>query len=106
MGQRLFSGNVNVLNTPFPVEMFEPRSYLEKLADVWVHPRFLREAAATANPQERMRLTITWFIAGGAWWGIASMKGQDTVNHAAVHRHAVHAPHDHAMTTHASFQVG
>ncbi len=25
MGQRLFSGNLNILNTPFPVKMFEPR---------------------------------------------------------------------------------
>mmetsp|Transcript_26558 Transcript_26558/g.78885 ORF Transcript_26558/g.78885 Transcript_26558/m.78885 type:complete len:479 (-) Transcript_26558:1654-3090(-) len=64
MGQRLFSGNVNVLNTPFPVEMFEPRSYLEKLADVWVYPRFLAAAAEQTSPLDRMKLTITWFIAG------------------------------------------
>ncbi|KAG1666917.1 hypothetical protein FOA52_005977 [Chlamydomonas sp. UWO 241] len=64
MGQRLFSGNVNVLNTPFPVDMFEARSYLEKLADVWVYPRFLKAAALAPSPLERMRLTITWFIAG------------------------------------------
>jgi hypothetical protein len=64
MGQRLFTGNVNVLNTPFPVDMFEARSYLQKLADVWVYPRFLKAAVVAPSPLERMRLTITWFIAG------------------------------------------
>jgi hypothetical protein len=69
MGQRLVTGNVNVLNTPFPVDMFEPRSYLEKLADVWVYPRYLREAAQASSPVERMKMTMTWFIAGAAGWG-------------------------------------
>lgn len=36
MGKRLFTGSFNLISTPFPVIMFEPRSYLEKLADVWV----------------------------------------------------------------------
>jgi hypothetical protein len=44
--------------------MFEPRSYLEKLADVWVYPRFLNEAAATQDACLRMKLVITWFVAG------------------------------------------
>ena len=66
MGKRLMMGNTNLINTPFPVTMFEPRSYLEKLADVWVYPRYLSAAAeATGNPLERMKLVVTWFIAGG-----------------------------------------
>jgi hypothetical protein len=65
MGKKLFTGNFNLINTPFPVIMFEPRSYLEKLADVWVYPRYLSAAAAAGDPVERMKLVMTWFIAGG-----------------------------------------
>ncbi len=65
LGKRLLAGNVNLISTPFPVTMFEPRSYLEKLADVWVYPRYLSAAAAaSSHPVERMKLVITWFIAG------------------------------------------
>lgn len=64
MGQKLLAGNLNLINTPFPVDIFEPRSYLEKLADVWVYPRYLQQAAASSDPVERMKLVITWFIAG------------------------------------------
>lgn len=35
-----------------------------QLADVWVYPRFLNEAAATEDPVLRMKLVIAWFIAG------------------------------------------
>lgn len=65
MGQRLFAGKVDLLSTPFPVKMFEPRSYLEKLADPWgVEPRLLKEAASTSDPARRMALIIAHFVAG------------------------------------------
>ncbi|GAX74184.1 hypothetical protein CEUSTIGMA_g1633.t1 [Chlamydomonas eustigma] len=64
MGKRLLLGNINLISTPFPVIMFEPRSYLEKLADVWVYPRFLSLAAESTDPLDRMKLVITWFTAG------------------------------------------
>ncbi|KAG2492188.1 hypothetical protein HYH03_009436 [Edaphochlamys debaryana] len=64
MGKRLLTGNINLINTPFPVTIFEPRSYLEKLADVWVYPRFLEQAAKATDPLERMKLVSTWFVAG------------------------------------------
>lgn len=38
MGRQILAGNLNLVNTSFPVLMFEPRSYLQKLADMWVHP--------------------------------------------------------------------
>ena len=44
--------------------MFEPRSYLEKLADVWVYPRFLDQAAHAQDPVERMTLVVTWCVCG------------------------------------------
>ncbi|KAF5838590.1 hypothetical protein DUNSADRAFT_2574 [Dunaliella salina] len=65
MGQRLFAGRVDLLSTPFPVKMFEPRSYLEKLADPWgVEPRLLKEAASTPDAARRMALVMAHFIAG------------------------------------------
>jgi hypothetical protein len=38
MGRQILAGNLNLVNTSFPVLMFEPRSYLEKLADTWAYP--------------------------------------------------------------------
>lgn len=64
MSRQLLTGNLNLINTPFPVKIFEPRSYLEKLADVWVYPKYLSDAARTRDPLERMKLVVTWFIAG------------------------------------------
>jgi hypothetical protein len=52
--------------------MFEPRSYLQKLADPWVHTRFLGAAAAATNPVERLQAVVTFFIAGAAGGGAAA----------------------------------
>lgn len=43
--------------------MFEPRSYLQKLADPWVYPQYLDRAAATSNPVERLKLVTAWCVA-------------------------------------------
>jgi hypothetical protein len=64
MGKKLLTGNLNLMNTSFPVKLFEDRSYLEKLADVWVYPKFLSKAAQAQEPLERMKFTITWFVSG------------------------------------------
>lgn len=63
-GKKLLTGNIDLVNFSVPVKMFEPRSYLEKLADVWVYPRIIAQAADATDPIERMRLVITWFVAG------------------------------------------
>ena len=60
-GKKLLMGNIDLVNLSVPVKMFEPRSYLEKLADVWVYPRMLSQAADTSDPVERMKLVITWY---------------------------------------------
>ena len=57
-------GHIDLVNFSVPVKMFEPRSYLQKLADVWVYPRMLSQAADTSDPVERMKLVITWCAAG------------------------------------------
>lgn len=54
-------GNIDLVNFSVPVKMFEPRSYLEKLADVWVYPRMLSQASDTPDPVQRMKLVITWY---------------------------------------------
>ncbi|KAF5838592.1 hypothetical protein DUNSADRAFT_2576 [Dunaliella salina] len=64
MGRQLFTGSFNLVSVPFPVRTFEPRSYLEKIADVWVYPRYLLEASNTSDPVQRMQLVMTWFVAG------------------------------------------
>lgn len=64
MGKKLLSGSVSLSSTPFPVSLFEPRSYLEKLADVYVYPRFLKEAASASSPAERLKLVGTWLVSG------------------------------------------
>eukprot|EP00884_Botryococcus_braunii_P015711 jgi/Botrbrau1/2823/Bobra.0125s0032.1 len=64
LGKNLLMGNINLINMSLPVKMFEPRSYLEKLTDVWVYPRFLSAAAASSDPVDRLRLVVTWFVAG------------------------------------------
>ncbi|KAL3130634.1 hypothetical protein ABBQ38_008026 [Trebouxia sp. C0009 RCD-2024] len=63
-GKKLLTGHIDLVNFSVPVKMFEPRSYLQKLADVWVYPKYIAQAADTVDPVKRMRLVITWFVAG------------------------------------------
>ena len=53
-------GKVNLVNMSMPVKMFEPRSYLQKLADVWVYSRMLSKAAAEEDHVQRMKWVLTW----------------------------------------------
>lgn len=39
IGRQLLAGKLNLINVSLPVKIFEPRSYLEKLTDVWVYPQ-------------------------------------------------------------------
>ena len=60
MGKQLLMGKVNLVNMSMPVKMFEPRSYLQKLADVWVYSRMLSTAAAQEDPVQGMQWVLTW----------------------------------------------
>ncbi|KAG7670021.1 putative Oxysterol-binding protein 9 [Nannochloris sp. 'desiccata'] len=65
LGRNLITGNFDLLKISLPVKLFEPRSYLEKLADPWIYSRFLEAAAECSNnPSLRMQYTITYIIAG------------------------------------------
>ena len=62
LGRKLLTGHINLTSTTLPVKMFSPRSYLEKLADEWLHPTFLRRAALATDPVERMKLLVCWWV--------------------------------------------
>lgn len=64
IGKQLLTGRLNLINVSLPVKLFEPRSYLEKLADVWVSPRFLHQAAQTSDPVGRLKLVVAFFLSG------------------------------------------
>eukprot|EP00887_Chlorella_sp_A99_P006233 scaffold3.g6233.t1 len=64
LGKNLLAGNLDLLKVSLPVLMCEPRSYLQKLTDPWVYPGFLRAAAATSDPLERLRWVVTFIVAG------------------------------------------
>jgi len=59
LGKKLLSGHLNLINVSMPVKLFEPRSYLEKMTDIWVHPEFLRRAAESTDPVDRMQHVLT-----------------------------------------------
>jgi hypothetical protein len=55
----------NLVNVSLPVRIFEARSYLERITDSWCYaPVFLSKAAAEKDPVERMKLVITFALAG------------------------------------------
>lgn len=63
LAKNLLTGHLDLLKISLPVKLFEPRSYLQKLADPWVYPAFLQRAAA-AGPVERMQWVVTYIVAG------------------------------------------
>lgn len=63
-------------NISMPVRLFEPRSYLERLADGWWSaPTFLNKAAHTSDPVERLKLVIT-FVVSGFFNTVENQKGK------------------------------
>jgi hypothetical protein len=48
-----------------PVRIFEPKSTLEQIADLWrFAPLYLTKASETTNKIERLKLVVTFAIAG------------------------------------------
>jgi hypothetical protein len=64
MGRQILAGNLNLVNTSFPVDMFEPRSYLQKVSDTWAYPQLLAGAATCSDPLERLKLLAAFLVAG------------------------------------------
>jgi hypothetical protein len=55
---------VNLIKISVPVTLFDTCSYLERITRAWAYHRFLTQAAQVASPLERMKLVITFFVAG------------------------------------------
>ena len=49
-GKNLLMGNLNLINVSLPVKMFEPRSYLQKLADAWLYTNHLQALRTPSLP--------------------------------------------------------
>ena len=65
LGRNILVGNFDLLKVSFPVVLFEPRSFLQKLTDPWCFPRFLSAAAAAGDdPVDRLRHVVTYVLAG------------------------------------------
>lgn len=47
-----------------PVELFEGRSFLQRLTESWAHMGLLSAAADATDPVERMRCVVAWVLAG------------------------------------------
>lgn len=65
MGSNLMEGK-SIINISLPVSIFEPRSFLHRMTDVWQFaPLYLSRAAAVeGDPIERMKQVVTFYIAG------------------------------------------
>eukprot|EP01094_Clydonella_sp_ATCC50884_P001341 TRINITY_DN11002_c0_g2_i4.p1 TRINITY_DN11002_c0_g2~~TRINITY_DN11002_c0_g2_i4.p1 ORF type:complete len:354 (+),score=95.46 TRINITY_DN11002_c0_g2_i4:30-1091(+) len=64
LGQSITNGGT-ITKISIPVKVAEPRSYLERITDGWCYaPHFLTKAANCDDALERMKLVITFAIAG------------------------------------------
>merc|ERR1712000_54101 len=64
LGQNITQG-ISLTKIAIPIYIAEPRSYLEMVADGWCFaPIFLKQAALESDPIERMKMVITFAIAG------------------------------------------
>ncbi|EGG13889.1 oxysterol binding family protein [Cavenderia fasciculata] len=64
VGNSIIEGK-ELTNTSLPIGLFEPRSFLEKLTDTWCYaPQYLPKAAATSDPVERLKLVVSFTVAG------------------------------------------
>jgi len=65
LGNSILEGK-ELVNTTLPISLFEPRSFLERLTDLWAFGSlYLPKAASITNdPVERMKYVITFAISG------------------------------------------
>jgi hypothetical protein len=54
-----------IVGISLPVKIFEKRSMLEKICDLWcTAPHYLTSASLNIDPIKRMKLVITFIISG------------------------------------------
>lgn len=62
IGVNLLTGK-SIMNISLPIKIFEPRSFLEKVAgDFRFAPYYLGKAMETTDPVERVRVMTTWHV--------------------------------------------
>ena len=63
-GKKLMEGK-GIVAVSLPVRIFEKRSTIERICDIWcTGPIFLRKAAIEMDPIERLKLVITFVVSG------------------------------------------
>jgi hypothetical protein len=63
-GKQLLEGK-NIVGVSLPVRIFEPRSMLTRITDLWSGgPYYFNKAASCTNPIERMKLITTYAVNG------------------------------------------
>ena len=64
VGKKLMEGK-GIVGISLPVRIFEKRSMIERICDLWcTGPIFLRKAALETDPIERMKFAITFVVSG------------------------------------------
>ena len=54
-----------IVAVSLPVRIFEKRSTVEKICDLWATgPHYLKKAALESDPLERMKFVISFMISG------------------------------------------
>ncbi|QDZ19762.1 oxysterol-binding protein [Chloropicon primus] len=64
VGRNLISEGVNLTKVSLPVELFESKSFLERVCDSWSYLDLLERAAEATDPVERMRCLIAFAVSG------------------------------------------
>jgi len=65
LGGCVFRGEgVSLTHVSLPVELFEPRSFLQRLPESWRCLELLRRAARSSDPAERVRCVATFALSG------------------------------------------
>lgn len=64
VGKKLMVGK-GAVAVSLPVRIFERRSTLERILDLWsTGPIFLKAAALATDPLEKLKYTIAFFVSG------------------------------------------
>jgi hypothetical protein len=64
MGKNLFSGH-DLTKIPLPIQLFEPESFLQRLAKQYMFAhKYLTAASQATDPVERLQHVMVWWVAG------------------------------------------
>ena len=64
VGSKILSDGVNLTKISLPVELFESKSFLERVCDSWGYLQLLLKGSECTDPVERMRFLIAFAVSG------------------------------------------